>query len=320
MSKILIRTDGNYEIGLGHLVRCIALANMLKDNFDITFFCIDIPENIINELYEHGFGLRKIKNENEFYLNIAVDNIVVIDGYKFDASFQKQIKTISAKLVCIDDIHEDEYFADLIINPTPGIIPGDYKAQFYTSFALGPEYVLLRSVFLEQAKKLRKISSIRTLMICFGGSDFKNLTYHTLKVAVKFTEFEKIIVVTGSLYKISEEFSLLIKSDKRIDHRQILNENLMLHTMLEADLAIVPASGILFEVLAAGCIPISGYYVNNQLSTYIGFKKSNQIIAADNFSMIDSNIQESFRREQLNSLNLIDGKSNLRILSKFINL
>ncbi len=37
LKKIIIRVDGNSQIGLGHIYRGIALAEMVKDNFDILF-------------------------------------------------------------------------------------------------------------------------------------------------------------------------------------------------------------------------------------------------------------------------------------------
>ena len=38
MQKILFRADAGADIGYGHFIRSLALADMLKDDFDCTFY------------------------------------------------------------------------------------------------------------------------------------------------------------------------------------------------------------------------------------------------------------------------------------------
>src|ERR1700744_1135916 len=198
--EIYIRADGSSKIGLGHIVRCTALAHMLKDNFKITFVCKEIPEQSKVDLQKSDFELILINTEEEFFKLLDLDKIVVLDGYDFDTNYQKKIKSTGCKLVCIDDLHDKEFVADLIINHAPGVKPKNYKAQLYTQFALGLDYALLRPAFLEQAKKERKIENIKTVLICFGGADFKNLTESTLQTVSQFKEFKNILVITGTSY------------------------------------------------------------------------------------------------------------------------
>jgi spore coat polysaccharide biosynthesis predicted glycosyltransferase SpsG len=244
----------------------------------------------------------------------------VLDGYSFDTEYQKQIKAKRCKLVCIDDMHDKEFYADLIINHAPGIVPGDYKAQIYTQFALGLDYVLLRPSFLEQAKNERIFEKIETLLICFGGSDFKNLTLNNLKVALEFKEFKKIIVVTGAAYKISDDFIQLTQSDKRIDHRSNLDEKKILDAMLESELAIVPASGILFEVLASGCYVITGTYIDNQQNILKGFVALNAIKETKNLLNPQYELLNFFQNRIPQKQKYIDGNSKKRIIEKFRSL
>lgn len=317
--KLYIRADSNSQVGLGHLMRCIALAKMLRDEFSIVFYCNEISEIFISEIKNDDFDLVMIENESEFLEKITLKEIVVLDGYNFDTEYQRKVKAKGCVLVCIDDLHDKDFVADLIINHAPGINASDYKAQPYTKFALGLEYVLLRPPFLEQAKKLRVISRFENVLICFGGSDFKNLTLKVLGSVIKFKEFNKIIVITGPEYSTSAEFLQLVQSDYRIRHLHSLNEKQMLTSMLEAELAIVPASGILFEVLAAGCFAISGYYVENQKSIYTGFQKANIILGANNFMQIDLQIKLLLDTNFVVMNKVIDGESGLKVLEIFKN-
>lgn len=312
---VLIRADGSTEIGLGHLIRCLALAQMLKDNFKIIFICKEIPEKIKKELADNQFFIEQIEEETTFFNKINSENIVVLDGYNFDTDYQKKIKEKGCKLICIDDLHDKEFFADLIINHAPGIKPEDYHAQPYTQFALGPEYALLRHTFLEQAKKHRVPEKTEIILICFGGADSKNFTAVTLTHVLTYREFKKIIVVTGPSYKYLDTLNLLVETDKRVVHYHAVNEKEMLALMLEAQLAIVPASGTLYEVLATGCKVISGYYIDNQAGIYNGFLSLQAITDAKDFS--PGYITDSLNKIKNNStISVLDGKSSDRLLSK----
>ncbi|HXB41269.1 MAG TPA: UDP-2,4-diacetamido-2,4,6-trideoxy-beta-L-altropyranose hydrolase [Bacteroidia bacterium] len=284
MKTILIRADGSPQIGLGHLTRCMALANMLKDYFAIIFICKNISKQIEKEIQNHRFQLLKITNETGFFEKVTPQSIVVLDGYHFDITYQKKIKEKGSKLVCIDDMHDQEFVADLIINHSPGVSTKDYLAQPYTQFALGTQYALLRPSFLYQAKKERKITGIKTILICFGGSDPKNLTERALKIVKQFTEFKKIIVVTGDAYSYDKNLLEITISDSRIESHKAIGEKEMLDLMLDAELALVPASGILFEALAAKCLIISGMYTKNQENIYQHFKDVNSFFDAGDFS------------------------------------
>lgn len=199
--NLKIRADGNTEIGLGHLVRCIALAEMLQEFFDITFFSKTFPEGILETIRSKGFSYTKLEVEDEFISFLSGEEIVVLDHYELGSEYQRKVKESGCKLVCIDDLKKNVFYADLIINFSPEVSKDDYLAQRYTSYALGPEFSLLRPGFLEAAQKDRKIEKIENILICFGGSDFKNITQKVLAVTAKFSEFNEINVVVGSAYR-----------------------------------------------------------------------------------------------------------------------
>lgn len=291
--EIFIRADGSPKIGLGHLVRCLALAQMLENDFEISFVCKEIPETMYSELNEKGFGLTKIQGEKDFFNLLNANSIVILDGYHFDTNYQKQIKLAGSVLICIDDLHVKEFVADLIINHTSGTTSHDYNAQPYTKFALGLGYALLRPAFLEQAKLNRKIEKIETVMICFGGADPHNLTQIALQTVKEIKHFKKIIVITGHLFNFTKEFKKIVKNDSRIELRHALNIDKMIETMIESDLAVVPASGILLEVLSIGMPSISGYYVDNQIKSSITLEKMGLISSVGNMLVnFEENLKE----------------------------
>mgnify|MGYP006286465299 CR=1 FL=1 len=272
-AEVFIRADGGPKIGLGHLVRCSALANMLKDDFSISFFCKEIPEKLQVEFQQNGYFVVIIDHEDQFFSQISGESIVVLDGDGFDTDYQQKIKVSGARLVCIDSLHNRRFLADLIISHAPGLTSDNYKAQPYTRFALGIKYALLRPSFLEQVKKTRILTKIENVFICFGGADPLHITEKVLQVISGIERFKKIIVITGTEYSSMQKLRELTSKDSRIIHRSSLNEQEMFSSIHESDIAVVPASGILLEVLSVGLPAITGYYVTDQKEPALNFSK-----------------------------------------------
>jgi UDP-2,4-diacetamido-2,4,6-trideoxy-beta-L-altropyranose hydrolase len=261
--RLIVRADAGREYGAGHIVRCIALAHMLKHAFDVDFYSTSIPIHLKNEI-EHGGWRVFTLSDDEFMKAIPKDRLVILDGYHFDTEYQLRIKEMGAKLVCIDDLHDREFFADLIINYAPGMTQGQYRAQSYTSFALGSDYALLRPAFIQHASIKRSIGHIQSVLICFGGSDVNDFTLQSLAEVLTFEEFHRIFVVTGPSYENVRGIEALSGSDPRVTYFHNITERQMLDTMMQAELAIVPASGILLEAISAGNTPLICYYAENQ--------------------------------------------------------
>ena len=316
-AEIFIRADGNSQIGLGHLIRCMALANMLKNEYEITFVPKEIPDKIRAEIHENGFSINEISAEKEFFDQLKSGNpVVVLDGYRFDKKYQQSVKNKGCKLVCLDDIHDREFVADLIINHAPGIGEEDYQTASETTLALGPDYALLRPAFLEAAAQPLSKTKSSVLLICFGGSDSKNLTKIAAEAALNFDPYQKIIIITGSAYEHQETLFPLIKKHENVEYHHAVNEHEMVRLMTESDTAIVPSSGILFEVLATGNTAISGMYTENQKKVYSGFKELNAIVDAGTFrpDEISRAIETADRHKKKK---IIDGKSPERINNLF---
>src|SRR6266496_4037655 len=127
--KVIIRADGNSSIGLGHVVRCCALADVLKDNFDCYFYIRKPSQSIVEEIKQYCISVFEM-DETISYEQEAVtwskelqgNEIVVLDGYNFDTTYQQKIKSKGCKLVCIDDIYAYYFVADAVINHAPGIL------------------------------------------------------------------------------------------------------------------------------------------------------------------------------------------------------
>lgn len=317
--RVVFRADGNTQIGLGHLTRCLAMAQMLQSTFKITFVCKDIPENLSDELHKLNFEFNRIAAEVDFLQALEVTDIVVLDHYGLGADIQKYIKNIGCQLVCIDDIHKSVFYADLIINHSPGVLHRDYKSQTYTQFALGLDYVLLRPFFLQKAGMNLPLRPMDKVLVCFGGSDIQDLTREVVEILKSDQRFKKVYVVVGAAYLNLESLRQVINSDPRFELRYAIQEIEMVDLMLSAGLVVVPSSGILQEALALQCKVVSGMYAENQKNIFQKFKELGAFESAEMFAAPDivKAIESSFANTSQPAASLIDGKSGERILKYF---
>ncbi len=324
-SEVFIRTDANAQIGLGHFTRCLALAQMLHENFNVRFFMDSPSKDILRQLKEEGFACENINDDKYFLQILTGQEIVVLDGYHFDTVYQKKVKSKGNILVCIDDLHDKHFMADIIINHAPGLTSSIYSKEYYTKLLLGPNYALLRKEFLTAASELHHIDQINKVFVCFGGVDLRNLTLYILHLLKNVENISKINVVIGSVYGYEDQLKGYIKNSKKdIKLFKDLNAKQMVECMLKSDLAIVPASGILFEVVTVKMPVISGYYTENQIDIYRGFLNNKVIKGLDKFKsevafynrlkdISKNGIQEIVSKQN----GFIDGKSSSRIINEF---
>ncbi len=306
--KIYFRADGNNQIGLGHVTRSLALADMLKDIFECIFVTRFLSEYIIEEVQKSCSSFIKIKEENndhfdEFLTYINKKDIVVLDNYFFTTNYQKKIKSIGCKLVCIDDMHDKHYVSDVVINHGPGLTEAQFSVENYTNLCLGLDYALLRKPFLNVVQ--RKRTELKKCLVCIGGADKYNITSKILKLLDENLNIETIDIIVGSGFLFKTELENLIDcSKKQVKLYSGLSSNDMLDRMESADFGIFPASSISFEAISAGLPFMVGYYVENQVELYNNLTKVYNVFGLDNLLYIDKLLIDNFDfRHNFNTIN-----------------
>ena len=94
MKKVFFRADAGHGIGYGHFIRTLALADMLKDDFDCTYFTSDPSDYQMAEVSKvcNYVSLKEESKFDEFLEYITGDEIVVLDNYFFTTEYQKKLK------------------------------------------------------------------------------------------------------------------------------------------------------------------------------------------------------------------------------------
>jgi UDP-2,4-diacetamido-2,4,6-trideoxy-beta-L-altropyranose hydrolase len=287
---IVFRADGGPTIGMGHFTRTLALAEMLNEHFHCIFASRQPTEYQISEI-EKVCPKRMDLPDNDshfdkFLESLKGDEIVVLDNYFFTTEYQKAIISKGCKLVCIDDMHDKHFVADIVINHAEGIDPNSYSKESYTKLLLGFQYALIRKEFRQPIGTCKKKYSCLLIM---GGADPFNLSEKFIQI-LKENKLEKPIAVVSALKpKISEACWF-----HHLNALQISN------LMDQSEFAIFPASTVAIEACARRLPFLCGYYIDNQKDIYNGIEKNKLAICMGDLN----NLNEAFLIENVNLIKL----------------
>ncbi len=330
--KIFFRADASPEIGMGHFTRSLALADMVKDRFQCNFVTLNPSSWQLKELKRLPVNQLILKNENthfnEFLEILKGGEIVVLDNYYFDTDYQLEIKNKGCSLVCIDDVPDKHYFADIVINHSPSVKKEMFSVESYSKLLLGLDYVLLRKEFLLEAGNTLCSENIsKNLILCFGGSDLPDTTGRILDLIIDNPEIMNINVIVGSAYRYLDNLLHRSKSNPGIKVFQNLSPAAFIKIIKSSALAIVPASTVLYEMLSVKIPVITGYYIDNQvgISKDLIQEKKGIFDAGDLLKVSKKDINTLVKKalkydlkEIRNAQNgLIDGNSGRRIRNEF---
>jgi UDP-2,4-diacetamido-2,4,6-trideoxy-beta-L-altropyranose hydrolase len=204
--KLLIRVDAYPELGTGHLMRCIALAEGWKEaGGKAAFITCCESEKLLERIKKEGFGLHALKETGSLSKTLVIlkreaPDWVVLDGYHFDTDYQKAIKDVGCRLLVVDDYaHFNRYHADIILNQNYGAENFSYNAEPHTKFLLGTKYALLRREFLKYAGFKREIPDVaKNLLITLGGADPENNTLKALRAVNLIETVLDVKVIIGA--------------------------------------------------------------------------------------------------------------------------
>ena len=131
MSTLLLRADASPQIGMGHVMRCLALAEpWLQAGSAVTLLTASPPPALRARAEVLGVTIKELSAASGSPAD-AAETIalaqslraawLVLDGYHFDADFQRAVKTAELRLLVFDDTaHATHYAADFVLNQNLG--------------------------------------------------------------------------------------------------------------------------------------------------------------------------------------------------------
>lgn len=322
--KIGIRADGGCEIGLGHVMRCLALAEELKKYSDVFFICrTDEPLSTkysagINLIKKNNFNIKFIdeKSIKEDIIKIKADCIIT-DSYDVDEEYFNILKKNFKFSGCFDDENICTFFnVDFLINQNFYGQDLDYKVNDNTIMMLGSKFVILRDEFRKNNHKKVIRKEIKNIMVTVGGSDNNN---NTEKIIKQFENSDYVLnIVIGNGFNntnILEKY----KSDKVILHYDANMKELM----NQCDICISSCGSTIYELISLG-VPLIGIKVIDNQDVLYDYIDKNDLGEISEIPELISHVEllTYNRRKILNEKlpHIIDGSGVIRISEKILNL
>jgi UDP-2,4-diacetamido-2,4,6-trideoxy-beta-L-altropyranose hydrolase len=227
--NIAFRVDASSQIGTGHLMRCMALADALKRCGAVTrFVSRHMPDHLRNMLITQGHEFVLIDRSPHEAISSdlghahwlgtsqqadAQDTIqalsdstwdwLVVDHYALDVRWETSLRQKTKNILVIDDIADRNHDCNVLLDQN---LYADMSSRYdgrvptHCQLLLGPRYALLRDEFRklhEQAKP--RTGQIRRILVFFGGVDAENYTGRAIEALVKIDIPElHVDVVIGS--------------------------------------------------------------------------------------------------------------------------
>jgi UDP-2,4-diacetamido-2,4,6-trideoxy-beta-L-altropyranose hydrolase len=198
--NIAIRVDSSFQIGTGHVMRCLNLAVCLrKSNVNVIFVCRDhlghiclaiesrdfevrllqkkmlSADNKIGTL-EHSswLGVSQLDDASEFeslLLDINID-LIIVDHYGINYLWERKVRALCNKLMVIDDLADRLHVCDLLVDqnwfPPNAVSRYDGLVDDATKLCLGPEFCLLAEDY--SALQKTSVDGSKKIFIFFGGN------------------------------------------------------------------------------------------------------------------------------------------------------
>ena len=293
--KVVFRADASRSIGTGHIMRCLALAEALRDrDVDVSFVSRDQPGNLVSHLRQRGFAVSVLPREAETVASRTDDGTylgwlgvsqkederqtakalggqspdwLVVDHYAIDAEWEHGVRSCTDRLLVIDDLANRKHECEVLIDQNY-VHHGDARYAGLVSpntlLLLGPFYALMRPEYhalREQTSRTRESAS--RVLIYYGGTDASNETSRALRVLSR-PQFRHIAVdvVVSSNNPHAAELETLASQRPLTELHGSLPQ--LSHLMAKADLALGAAGITTWERCAAGLPSVVTAVAENQ--------------------------------------------------------
>ena len=274
MKKILFRADGTTQTGLGHMMRSLALAEMLGDAFDRRFAIQNPSDAVLKLLAKQSLPVVTLVSNDvaELLACVSEDDVVVLDGYQFDETFQRAVRAKVHKLIFIDDLIMGHQVADLVINHAGDVTAAEYQAEPYTTLLLGANYALVNPAF---GQKTQPKDGENKAFVNMGGADLHNVSHQVVDLLLSINPNLRVTVVLGAANPHAATFA-----DFPQDHvsvQQNLSAKQMARVIGGSGLSVVAASTIAYEVATVSRPMIIIQTADNQ-SRMVSFMRDRHLV------------------------------------------
>ena len=221
--RVAFRVDASQEIGTGHFMRCLCLADGLHQRgAAIRFVSRLLPAHLCDMLTERGYELISLDlgraggggvgrvsgvdadaQESALALAPGPWDWLVVDHYGLDARWEASLRDVAVRLLVIDDLANRPHDCDVLVDQN---LYADTDRRYagrvpeHCEMLLGPSYALLRDEFRRaRAEASPRAGHVTRVFVSFGGADSGNRTALAVEVlAACGLAFASVDVVIGA--------------------------------------------------------------------------------------------------------------------------
>lgn len=213
--QVVFRADASVDIGTGHVMRCLTLADALREGgAHCVFICRDHSGNLAGHIRARGYATAVLGTVDgapparpgqpahaawlgaapaddaaeciAFLRTLDRPDWLVVDHYALDAEWESAVRPLVGRLMVIDDLADRPHDCDLLLDQTFGRDPASYAGLVpsHAQVLCGAKYAMLRPEFASlrgYSVERRRAPALRELLISLGGVDKPNATLLVLE-------------------------------------------------------------------------------------------------------------------------------------------
>lgn len=304
--KAFFRFEASPQIGAGHAIRSCVIADALSEK---GWDCKIVTSENTYEFIENLKHFERISPE-EFFINVPKHDLLVIDNYDLDFSYEAHFRSFASKILVIDDLANRKHECDILIDQTFGRDTKDYDNLVPRNCIVltGTSYTLLRKQFTDlrakALKKRKRTKEIKKILISFGGGNQNSGIIEALQMIEKSNCKSDLDIVLGFQDKVQDDIISILKSMPNAYKFHV--NPVMAELIYEADLAIGAAGSSVWERSCLGLPQVVVEIADNQneIASLLSADTLNDIIQKKEASKIQNNL-----------ILEIDGKGSKRLLA-----
>ena len=183
-----VRADATLQIGAGHVMRCLSLADaLLRRGARVRFVCRGLPAAYATLVRGSGCELAELTGPaaqdasgTRQALSGSAWDWLIVDHYGLDARWEAEVRPCAGRALVIDDLANRNHECDVLLDQnvlSPERTPYANRVPRDCRLLLGPQYALLRKEFSRlRDSSLATRGKVRRLLVLMGGMDAGNET------------------------------------------------------------------------------------------------------------------------------------------------
>lgn len=263
---IAFRLDAGAEIGLGHLMRCLAIADRLQTaGAKCHFLCHKLPAHLLPLLRQHQHHPLSAPDDAGPLPRIQ-PAWLIFDHYLIDRVLEQRLAAYCDQILVIDDLADRPHHCHLLLDQGPLRTPDDYRAlaPSNSQLLLGTDYALLRPAYRQLARP--QADKWHRGLICFGGADPAGACLTTLNSLARLPWARTIqwTLVAGGANPFWSELQQRVAELPELNMTLLRQSDQMADLMSQHDFAIGAAGGMTWERACLGLSTLAVPIVDNQ--------------------------------------------------------